>query len=93
MSAQCLRLRKTVCSFTPNTVPTTPLPCRSPDTLQLPPTSQVLSTSSALQTWAEARNPSGELSTALQSYLIRPVQRILKYPLLLREIRSPVFDM
>ncbi len=50
------------------------------------PHKKVLSSSSALQAWAEARNPSNELSSSLQSYLIRPVQRILKYPLLLREI-------
>eukprot|EP00048_Salpingoeca_helianthica_P023696 m.26337 g.26337 ORF g.26337 m.26337 type:complete len:1074 (+) comp8929_c1_seq1:17-3238(+) len=49
---------------------------------------QVLSGSTALQAWADARNPSGELSTALSSHLIRPVQRILKYPLLLRELTA-----
>lgn len=39
-----------------------------------------------LQAFLDARNPSCELSSAVQSYLIKPVQRILKYPLLLREM-------
>ena len=34
-----------------------------------------------------ARNPSKQMSTAFVSYLIKPVQRVLKYPLILRELR------
>ncbi len=43
-------------------------------------------TKTLLQEFLAARNPSGELSFAVQSYLIKPIQRILKYPLLLREL-------
>ena len=46
------------------------------------------SANTQLQVYLDARNPSGELSHAVQSYLIKPVQRILKYPLLLRELTS-----
>eukprot|EP00127_Corallochytrium_limacisporum_P007106 Clim_evm25s242 gene=Clim_evmTU25s242 len=38
------------------------------------------------QEFLEARNPKKEMSASLDSYLIKPVQRILKYPLLLREL-------
>ena len=34
-----------------------------------------------------ARNPSKQMSTAFESYLIKPVQRVLKYPLILRELK------
>ena len=36
----------------------------------------------------EHTNPENEHSKSLQSYLIKPIQRILKYPLLLREIKA-----
>ncbi|KAG7235296.1 hypothetical protein INR49_002786 [Caranx melampygus] len=36
----------------------------------------------------EARNPTNQHSSSLESYLIKPVQRVLKYPLLLRELVS-----
>lgn len=36
----------------------------------------------------EARNPTKQHSYTLESYLIKPVQRVLKYPLLLRELVS-----
>ncbi|KAM9354287.1 rho guanine nucleotide exchange factor TIAM2 isoform 2-T4 [Pholidichthys leucotaenia] len=36
----------------------------------------------------DARNPTKQHSTTLESYLIKPVQRVLKYPLLLRELIS-----
>ncbi|XP_066532797.1 rho guanine nucleotide exchange factor TIAM2 [Hoplias malabaricus] len=36
----------------------------------------------------EARNPTKQHSSTLESYLIKPVQRVLKYPLLLRELVS-----
>lgn len=35
-----------------------------------------------------AKNPTKQHSTTLESYLIKPVQRVLKYPLLLRELVS-----
>ena len=34
------------------------------------------------------RNPTNQHSSSLESYLIKPVQRVLKYPLLLRELVS-----
>ncbi|KAG7466647.1 T-lymphoma invasion and metastasis-inducing protein 2-like isoform X1 [Solea senegalensis] len=34
----------------------------------------------------EMRNPTNQHSTCLESFLIKPVQRVLKYPLLLREL-------
>ncbi|XP_054616881.1 rho guanine nucleotide exchange factor TIAM2-like isoform X2 [Dunckerocampus dactyliophorus] len=34
----------------------------------------------------DARNPSKQHSSSLDSFLIKPVQRVLKYPLLLREL-------
>lgn len=36
----------------------------------------------------EAKNPTNQHSSSLESYLIKPVQRLLKYPLLLRELVS-----
>lgn len=36
----------------------------------------------------DARNPTKQHSSTLESYLIKPVQRVLKYPLLLRELVS-----
>ncbi|EDQ88796.1 uncharacterized protein MONBRDRAFT_25876 [Monosiga brevicollis MX1] len=41
-----------------------------------------------LQALLAARNPSQEQATSFASYLIKPVQRVLKYPLLLREMAS-----
>lgn len=34
------------------------------------------------------RNPRQQHSSTLESYLIKPIQRVLKYPLLLRELHS-----
>ena len=34
------------------------------------------------------RNPRQQHSSTLESYLIKPIQRVLKYPLLLRELYS-----
>ena len=34
----------------------------------------------------DAQNPKQQHSSTLESYLIKPIQRILKYPLLLREL-------
>eukprot|EP00047_Mylnosiga_fluctuans_P020711 m.95454 g.95454 ORF g.95454 m.95454 type:complete len:288 (-) comp8601_c0_seq1:9-872(-) len=53
---------------------------------------QVMTSHPELQKWAESRNPSGEQSTSMQSCLIRPVQRILKYPLFLKELSALVAD-
>ncbi|XP_035289285.1 T-lymphoma invasion and metastasis-inducing protein 1-like isoform X2 [Anguilla anguilla] len=36
----------------------------------------------------DVRNPRRQHSYALESYLIKPIQRVLKYPLLLRELHS-----
>lgn len=40
----------------------------------------------ALQEFLHARNPKNQHSGTLESYLIKPIQRILRYPLLLRTI-------
>uniref|UniRef100_A0A8C2JSE1 TIAM Rac1 associated GEF 2a n=2 Tax=Cyprinus carpio TaxID=7962 RepID=A0A8C2JSE1_CYPCA len=40
----------------------------------------------AFKEFLEARNPTKQHSSTLESYLIKPVQRVLKYPLLLREL-------
>ncbi len=44
----------------------------------------------ALQEFLAARNPRQEHSARLESYLIKPIQRILKYPLLLLQLRNLV---
>ncbi|XP_071502543.1 protein still life, isoforms C/SIF type 2-like [Diadema antillarum] len=41
----------------------------------------------ALMQFLEARNPKQQHSASLASYLIKPIQRVLKYPLLLSEMR------
>uniref|UniRef100_A0A671KYK8 T-lymphoma invasion and metastasis-inducing protein 2-like n=1 Tax=Sinocyclocheilus anshuiensis TaxID=1608454 RepID=A0A671KYK8_9TELE len=45
-------------------------------------------TDQAFKEFLEARNPTKQHSSTLESYLIKPVQRVLKYPLLLRELVS-----
>ncbi|KAM7368297.1 hypothetical protein PAMP_014531 [Pampus punctatissimus] len=45
-------------------------------------------TDAAFKQFLEARNPTNQHSSTLESYLIKPVQRVLKYPLLLRELVS-----
>ncbi|XP_041703393.2 rho guanine nucleotide exchange factor TIAM2-like isoform X1 [Coregonus clupeaformis] len=45
-------------------------------------------TDSAFKEFLAARNPTKQHSSTLESYLIKPVQRVLKYPLLLRELVS-----
>lgn len=45
-------------------------------------------TNMALHQWLDARNPRQDQSGSLASYMIKPVQRVLKYPLLLREMAS-----
>lgn len=47
---------------------------------------QTKSSSSEVRTFLEARNPKRQHSLSLDSYLIKPIQRVLKYPLLLREL-------
>ncbi|CAH1798643.1 unnamed protein product [Owenia fusiformis] len=41
-----------------------------------------------LKEFLRARNPKQQHSATLESYLIKPIQRILKYPLLLRQLKS-----
>ncbi|KAM9354625.1 rho guanine nucleotide exchange factor TIAM2 isoform 2-T2 [Pholidichthys leucotaenia] len=43
-------------------------------------------TDAAFKRFLETRNPTNQHSSSLESYLIKPVQRVLKYPLLLREL-------
>ncbi|XP_006868509.1 PREDICTED: T-lymphoma invasion and metastasis-inducing protein 2 isoform X2 [Chrysochloris asiatica] len=45
-------------------------------------------TDQAFKAFLDARNPTKQHSSTLESYLIKPVQRVLKYPLLLRELVS-----
>lgn len=45
-------------------------------------------TDRAFKEFLDARNPDQQHSSTLESYLIKPVQRVLKYPLLLRELVS-----
>ncbi|MEQ2219192.1 hypothetical protein XENOCAPTIV_013919, partial [Xenoophorus captivus] len=45
-------------------------------------------TDGAFKYFLETRNPTNQHSSSLESYLIKPVQRVLKYPLLLRELVS-----
>ncbi|XP_065073399.1 protein still life, isoforms C/SIF type 2 isoform X1 [Ochlerotatus camptorhynchus] len=42
----------------------------------------------ALQEFLVARNPKQQHSSTLESFLIKPIQRILKYPLLLQQLRN-----
>lgn len=42
----------------------------------------------ALQEFLQAKNPRQQHSSTLESYLIKPIQRILKYPLLLQQLRN-----
>ncbi|XP_045027574.1 protein still life, isoforms C/SIF type 2 isoform X7 [Daphnia magna] len=44
--------------------------------------------SQALQEFLQSRNPRQQHSSTLESYLIKPIQRILKYPLLLQQLRN-----
>ncbi|KAJ8356120.1 hypothetical protein SKAU_G00189140 [Synaphobranchus kaupii] len=45
-------------------------------------------TDRAFKEFLETKNPTKQHSSTLESYLIKPVQRVLKYPLLLRELVS-----
>ena len=42
----------------------------------------------ALQEFLLSKNPKQEHSSTLESYLIKPIQRILKYPLLLLQLKN-----
>lgn len=42
----------------------------------------------AFKAFLDERNPKQQHSYTLESYLIKPIQRVLKYPLLLRELYS-----
>lgn len=42
----------------------------------------------ALVEFLQSRNPRGQHSFSLESYLIKPIQRILKYPLLLQQLKN-----
>lgn len=53
-----------------------------------PPCCVAAKTDGAFKQFLEARNPTNQHSSTLESYLIKPVQRVLKYPLLLRELVS-----
>ncbi|KAM5278400.1 rho guanine nucleotide exchange factor TIAM1 isoform 1-T25 [Hipposideros larvatus] len=43
-------------------------------------------TDAAFKAFLDAQNPKQQHSSTLESYLIKPIQRILKYPLLLKEL-------
>lgn len=43
-------------------------------------------TDAAFKAFLDAQNPRQQHSATLESYLIKPIQRVLKYPLLLREL-------
>lgn len=45
-------------------------------------------TDTAFKAFLDAQNPRRQHSSTLESYLIKPIQRILKYPLLLKELFS-----
>ena len=41
-----------------------------------------------LREFLRARNPKNQHSATLESFLIKPIQRILKYPLLLQQLKQ-----
>ncbi|KAM6946087.1 LOW QUALITY PROTEIN: rho guanine nucleotide exchange factor TIAM1-like [Aplochiton taeniatus] len=45
-------------------------------------------TDAHFKAFLDERNPKQQHSSALESYLIKPIQRVLKYPLLLRELHA-----
>lgn len=45
-------------------------------------------TDADFKAFLDERNPKQQHSSTLESYLIKPIQRVLKYPLLLRELYS-----
>ncbi|XP_074535449.1 rho guanine nucleotide exchange factor TIAM1-like [Halichoeres trimaculatus] len=45
-------------------------------------------TDADFKAFLDERNPKQQHSSTLESYLIKPIQRVLKYPLLLRELHS-----
>lgn len=42
----------------------------------------------ALREFLRVRNPQQQHSDTLESYLIKPIQRIVRYPLLLRQLKD-----
>ncbi|XP_033124075.1 protein still life, isoform SIF type 1-like isoform X2 [Anneissia japonica] len=51
---------------------------------------QPASDNAPLMAFLDARNPKHQHSASLASYLIKPIQRVLKYPLLIMEMRSSI---
>lgn len=45
-------------------------------------------TDADFKAFLDERNPKQQHSSTLESYLIKPIQRVLKYPLLLKELYS-----
>ncbi|XP_030921103.1 T-lymphoma invasion and metastasis-inducing protein 1-like, partial [Geospiza fortis] len=52
----------------------------------MPPLNLAAKTDTAFKAFLDAQNPRRQHSSTLESYLIKPIQRILKYPLLLKEL-------
>lgn len=59
------------------------VPWAPPDELCVAPAAR---TDAAFKAFLDAQNPRQQHSSTLESYLIKPIQRVLKYPLLLREL-------
>lgn len=57
-----------------------------PATLRVCVLSLPAKTDTAFKAFLDAQNPRQQHSATLESYLIKPIQRVLKYPLLLREL-------
>ncbi|XP_071956692.1 protein still life, isoforms C/SIF type 2-like isoform X2 [Antedon mediterranea] len=51
---------------------------------------QPASDNAPLMAFLDARNPKHQHSASLASYLIKPIQRVLKYPLLISEMKSNI---
>lgn len=54
--------------------------------MQWLPVTLAAKTDTAFKAFLDAQNPRRQHSSTLESYLIKPIQRILKYPLLLKEL-------
>uniref|UniRef100_I3NG26 TIAM Rac1 associated GEF 1 n=1 Tax=Ictidomys tridecemlineatus TaxID=43179 RepID=I3NG26_ICTTR len=57
-----------------------------PDLEKLEKVDQFKKTDTAFKAFLDIQNPRQQHSSTLESYLIKPIQRILKYPLLLKEL-------
>ncbi|KAH0622399.1 hypothetical protein JD844_024679 [Phrynosoma platyrhinos] len=65
--------------------------CSDFNTLETPSQFRMCATAKtdkAFKAFLDARNPTNQHSSTLESFLIKPVQRVLKYPLLLKELVS-----